>query len=380
MLVSFLILGLLFLSACGSADPASTAVQTPAGDITTVADTTEAPTTEAPTIEAPSEPSETLKQLSIEAGHIYLFGEMKHGDAEIMSEELKIWDAFYALGYRHLFEELSYAAAALLNEWMAADSDEILMELYQDWEGTYSYNPATWNYYRAIKKNYPETIFHGTDIGHQYDTTGARYLKKLEAEGKADTEEYALAQENCEQGRNYYNTDTEDAKYREKCMAENFLREYERIQGETILGFYGSAHLLEGKRAGSETDSMGQRIMDHYGDVYHWDIIMLPGVVKSDRITVAGKEYEATYFGETKYNNGMRLAFWRLENAFEDFKDYPLMDETLPYYNYPMKMEEQQIYILEIAWKDGSVEREYFRTDNYTWEGYLTSMRMEMGE
>lgn len=277
----------LVLTGCGSADPATAAATSttpaPTEAATTKASTTEAPATEAPdteapttepptteppTTEAPPEIPEALKKLSIEAGHIYLFGERYHGDAGVIREELEIWGAFYALGHRHLFEELPYFTAALLNEWMADDSDAILDKLYQEWEGTDLYNPATWNYYRTIKKNYPETIFHGTDVGHLYSRTGSRYLKKLIEEGKGETEEYTLAKENIEQGRKYYKT--MDGAYREKCMLENFLREYESIKGETIVGFYGGAHLWPGKSQYAESDTMGEMLKNRLGDIYHW--------------------------------------------------------------------------------------------------------------
>ncbi|MBP3729319.1 MAG: hypothetical protein J6H18_03535, partial [Lachnospiraceae bacterium] len=124
----------------------------------------------------------------------------------------------------------------------------------------------------------------------------------------------------------------------------------------------------------------GQMVKDHYGDVYHWDTIILPGIIRNDSVSFSGSGheaiYEATYFGEIEDSEGTRYAYWRLEDAFEDFKSFPLTDEVLPYFNYPMKMEEQQIYLLEITAKDGSVEREFYRTDNYTWEGYLTSLRI----
>ena len=153
----------LVLTACGSADPATAAATSttpaPTEAATTEAPATEAPTTEPPTTEAPPEIPEALKKLTIEAGHIYLFGERIHGDAGVKREELEIWGAFYALGHRHLFEELPYFTAALLNEWMADDSDAILEKLHQEWEGTDLYNTATWNYYHTIKKTIRKPSF-----------------------------------------------------------------------------------------------------------------------------------------------------------------------------------------------------------------------------
>jgi hypothetical protein len=39
----------------------------------------------------------------------------------------------------------------------------------------------------AIKNNYPETIFHGTDVSHQYETIGQFYLDYLVTNGLENT-------------------------------------------------------------------------------------------------------------------------------------------------------------------------------------------------
>lgn len=317
----------------------------------------------------------------IQDGHIYLYGEQLHGDRDYYDEELRIWGEFYEKGYRHLFEERSYFAAAYLNEWMADDSDKILLELYSDWEGTNAHDSSTLEYYRYIKENYPETIFHGTDIGHQYDSTGKRYLKKLEDEGRISSDDYAIAKDNYEQGEKYYLDQAgKPAKgYRERCMAENIIREYEKIQGETVMGIYGSAHVLLGKRPWSNVDTMAQTVADRFGDILHTDMIVLSSIIRTDIITVNGKDYEAVYYGEDVWQ-GTKYEYWRLENAFEDFKDYPLTDNYLPYYNYPMKVEEQQIYVIDVTNTDGSFERWYYRSDNYVEDGYLTTLEFKVDE
>ena len=84
---------------------------------------------------------------------------------------------------RHLFVELSHYTAQWLNLWMDAEDDEILEQLHQDWESTLSSGAETLDFYRTIKEQCPETVFHGTDVGHQYDSTGARYQDYLEERG-----------------------------------------------------------------------------------------------------------------------------------------------------------------------------------------------------
>ena len=63
---------------------------------------------------------------------------------------------------------------------------------YYDTDGTLTHVPEVLEFYKSIKKNCPETIFHGTDVGHQYETTGERYLNNLERIGAVDSKEYNL--------------------------------------------------------------------------------------------------------------------------------------------------------------------------------------------
>ena len=63
---------------------------------------------------------------------------------------------------RHLFVELSHYTAQWLNLWMDAEDDEILEQLHQDWESTLSSGAETLDFYRTIKEQCPETVFHGT--------------------------------------------------------------------------------------------------------------------------------------------------------------------------------------------------------------------------
>jgi len=135
---------------------------------------------------------------------IYLYGE-KHGVKKIMDKEFELWHEYYNnKNMRHLFVELPYYTAEFLNIWMKSDSDEILDELYNDWIGTALYNPYTKEFYKKIKSNCPETIFHGTDVGHQIRYYRPTILKYLEENNLKDSEKYRLAHEAVKQGKYYY--------------------------------------------------------------------------------------------------------------------------------------------------------------------------------
>ncbi len=200
-----------------------------------------------------------------DSGSIYLFGE-SHGNKRILEKELELWQKFYNSGYRHLFVELAYYHGEFLNLWMQSDDDKILDELFEDWKGTAGCNEYSYNFYKAIKETCPETIFHGTDVGHQYETSGKRYLQYLEEEDLADSEKYKLALKAIEQGEIYYRNDNK--LYREKTMTENFIREFESLGGKSVVGFYGAAHTNpKGMAHGTkDTPCMAKRLFEKYGD------------------------------------------------------------------------------------------------------------------
>nr|WP_317282752.1 hypothetical protein [uncultured Sellimonas sp.] len=58
--------------------------------------------------------------------------------------------------------------------------------------------------FQKIKKECPETIFCGTDVGHQYATSGERYLAYLREHGQNDSADYRRAQEIMKQGKTFY--------------------------------------------------------------------------------------------------------------------------------------------------------------------------------
>ncbi|WP_265445224.1 hypothetical protein [Acetivibrio straminisolvens] len=199
---------------------------------------------------------------------IFLYGE-RHGVEKILQKELELWCEYYSnKNMRHLFVELPYYTAEFLNIWMKSDSDEILDELYNDWMGTASHNPYTKEFYKNIKSKCPETIFHGTDVGHQFHTTGERFLKYLEDNNLKDTEQYRLTQESIEQGKYFY--ENSDDVYRENKMAENFIREYDALNGENIMGIYGSAHTgLDDMDFTNSVPCMANQLEDVYKDIIY---------------------------------------------------------------------------------------------------------------
>jgi len=99
--------------------------------------------------------------------------------------------------------------------------------------------------------------------------------------------------------------------------------------------------------------------------------------IKNECISINGKKYEADYLGELDMSfwapGYLKRKFWRLENAYEEFKDYPRTTHVVPYNNYPpVKISPKQIFIIEYHRADGGeVEREYHISDETVWNGML---------
>lgn len=302
-------------------------------------------------------------------GKIYLYGE-EHGVKKFYDEEFNIWKKFYnENNMRHLFIETPYFTAEYLNLWMKSDDDEIIMQIYDDIKNSPGHNMDFINFFKQIKKELPETVFHGTDIGHSYDTMGARYLSYLESQNLKDSESYALTQEAIEQGMTYYKN--EDDTYRENMMVKNFVRELNTVENSNIMGIYGSAHTgLDSIAFNSNIACMAKQLVMLYDtQVYSKDLTAPINYIKPlriDTIELMGNTYDASYFGKQDLNNVKDYEyreFWRIEGAFDDFKALKKSDDKLPYYNYPMNIEEGQVFILDYKKTDGTVERMYYISD-----------------
>lgn len=312
-------------------------------------------------------------------GQIYLYGET-HGVDKILDKEFELWYEYYHnQDMRHLFVELPYYTAEFLNIWVQSDSNEILDTLYSDWAGTAIYNPNVKEFYEKIKSQCPETIFHGTDVGHQYNTTGERFLQYLQSNNLEDSEQYLLTNQIIEQGKYYYRYS--DDVYRENKMVENFIHEFDKLSGESIMGIYGAAHTgLEAMNYTNAVPCMANQLKKRYGDTIHSeDLSSLAKDIepyKVDIIKVDGKDYEALYFGKQDligFKDYSYREFWRLENAYDDFVDRPKTQDVLPYDNYPMLIETGQVFVIDYTKIDNSVIRMYYRSDGHVWNNVPTT-------
>jgi hypothetical protein len=214
-------------------------------------------------------------------------------------------------------------------------------------------------------------------VGHQYNTTGQQFSKYLKENNLESTEKYLLTQEAIEQGKYYY-IHSDDV-YRENKMVKNFIQQFDKLESESIMGIYGGAH-TDFDAMDYMTKSvpcMANQLKEHYGDIIHSEnliswLVNEAEPIRVDTLTVNEKAYEASYFGIhnlTGFKDYAYREFWRLENAYEYFKDNKKTGDVLPYNNYPMLIETGQVFVIDMVKTDGSVKRLYYRSDGHIWNG-----------
>ena len=315
-------------------------------------------------------------------GQSYLYGEFHYSEA-VHAWEFELWsECYHQRGMRHLFMELPYYMAEWLNLWMQAEGDELLDEYIQELvemrQVSDSPMPAEAyeldrTLFKRIKEDCPETVFHGTDVGHLYwnERIGEPYLKHLEDAGQADSEQYRLAKENMEQGEYFCgNAPGGDFTYREQKLAENFIRERDKLGNADVMGIYGGGHVEPGRivdwyGADGTEPNMASRLLKRYGeDVHCEDLAGSVPPLGTDVITLAGKDYTAQQFGKIYIptpSGDCYMEYWRLEDAYEDFQFAAPTYKFLYVDQYfPMAVEEGQVFVVDQAWK-GTVERSYYR-------------------
>lgn len=302
-------------------------------------------------------------------GMIYLYGEI-HGKEVILNKEFELWKQYYdEAGMRHLFIEASYPKAQLLNLWMIEEKNVLLDDLI-----TTDYNPeAIKEFYRRIKEECPETIFHGFDIGKGFTSHGINYRNYLKENGLVDSEMYEQNEAAIQQEKYYRNT--KDDLYREEMIVENLIREFDQLKDKDIMGIIGSTHIkLETFIRESQTiESMGMQLTRIYEDrlqIVNLENELLKALIdeplKIDQMEVAGKLYTAEYFGKNEYTNSnviIAYEFWQLVDAYEDFKNAEMTGELITALNYPMKIEENQVYVVIALLKDNTTMRYYALSD-----------------
>jgi len=311
-------------------------------------------------------------------GQIYLYGE-SHGVQKLIEEEFRLWKDYYEGGMRHLFVELPYYTAEFLNIWMKESDDKIFNSVFEDWKGTASYNQFTFEFFKNIKTECPETVFHGTDIGHQFDTAGIRYLTYLDNYNLKNSKQYEHTLEIIEQGKIYYANKhaVKRSVEREYRMVESFVYELGTIGNENIMGIYGSAHsgLNNLDNTGTIPCMANQLNALYPGMIYSEDLRTLLRQIeplRTEIITIEGKDYTAYYYGQQDISwlkGYVYREFRHLENAYDDLKDNIKTGDVLPFDNFPMNVKTGEVYVVDYMKTDNTKQRLIYIADGRIWKG-----------
>jgi len=324
----------------------------------------------------PGPTPEPEPELPPSTGRIFLFGEA-HGNQATMLRQIEIWGDFYHnYGMRHLFVELPYFAAQFLNMWMQADDDTILYELFEDWRGTAAHTTYKLDFYRAIKRDFPETVFHGNDVGHQSNTTGQRFLEHLRDNGLQGTPSYYLTLESMAQFTRFHNANSHAVRAYYK--PRNFIRAFDALVDQDVMAIHGMGHVLEDAYfLGMEgVDTMATTLRLRYGD--QLETFDMTGyartmAIRIEVITIGDTEFYATFYGKdygsfvTPSGRVVGREFWRVHDAYEHFATSSLNGNVLPLINFIMYVELGEVLVVDIHMENGDVRRTYYRTSGRIW-------------
>ena len=195
-----------------------------------------------------------------------------------------------------------------------------------------------------------------------------------------------LAQKAIEQGNTYYTSEDSDI-YRENTMTENFIREFDALKGESVMGIYGSAHTNpENLNYTGQCDSMAKQLHNHYGSVLNCEDLtqMLLAQVqplRQETVSINGKDYTADYYGKQDlsalFPEYSSREFWRIQSAYADFCAGTFTGNVLPQSNYPMLLEGGQAYLVLYTYTDGTTCTEYHLCDGTLWNGTITTKEVK---
>lgn len=359
-------------TAAPTLQPTAAPMPTAAPTATPAATPTATPISDAEMLGEPIVGATTLP-ITPDAGQIAIYGE-GHGRNYYYATELAVWQDYYAQGMRDLFLEFPYAWAQTLNLWMQAEDDAILERLYEVSAGAAWHTQDSLAFCRQIKETCPETVFHGYDISFGYDAITAQYGNLLEEEGKTDSEEYALFQNNNEQYEVYRNENDVDgtAPYRENCMVENFSRQFEALDGASVMVICGNYHAKnEASISDPNTLRFAAQLMQKYGDAVQIEDLQFGG--DGSMLYLFGvAPYMANTIG-TVENPGLpgvqALQIYEIFNAYEDVKELETNGVYLPCSVFPVEVKPGGVYRVGYFMEDGSEEWYTFRADGEVQNG-----------
>ncbi len=113
--------------------------------------------------------------------------------------------------------------------------------------------------------------------------------------------------------------------------------------------------------------------------VFKIDVKEVSQMIRKEKINLLGKEYDIAYFGErdmsTWSDKYAKRQYYRIENAYNDFKDKFKTGQVLPYNNYPFNIEVGQVFMIDYFLKDNDkIERKFYISDGTVWKDMPTTV------
>ena len=164
-------------------------------------------------------------------------------------------------------------------------------------------------------------------------------------------------------------------------MVENFIYEIKTIRNVDIMGIYGSAHTnITALDTTGAVPCMAQQLKSIYGNQLNTeDLSPLAKEIEPiriDTITAAHTEYSAYYYGQQDLNGFKGFLcreFWRLDGAYTTLKDSVKTGDWLPESNYLMKIETDQVYVIDYTKTDNIKLRLYYISEGKMRNGQLVT-------
>lgn len=98
--------------------------------------------------------------------------------------------------------------------------------------------------------------------------------------------------------------------------------------------------------------------------------ILVDNPLDTVNLPLGSKTYTATYYGErdtsqwgTFGQTFSSMKVWRLENAYDDFKNCDLSNSNLTENCYMMPIEAGQVFVVDLTLSSGGIQRQYMRCD-----------------
>ena len=312
-----------------------------------------------------------------EQGQIFLFGEY-HNDEQINKEEYSIWSTYYTnYGFRHLLIERNVFTAEIVNAYMKAEDSRAWDELIYNIFANGGKRVFKYLFIKNIKKNFPETIFHGIDIASrdQNFRNPETFIKNFMKQYGLDSSYLPILRKCVEDSVTYYDWDKNDEegkyRFREAAMTENIINTINNLSDFNIVGFFGGAHINKfGFNYSNYEDTvMANKIDEIYGENLYTEDLRLTLEAEKINVTIGNDKFNSFKFSNISiYYGGQNYAadlyVLRDRNAYSKFKDKPMISKSFYWGNLKSAYEStpNEVYVIEF-YVNSRIERKYFRRD-----------------